>query len=74
MTVRLVGIGSDELLVADEDMVAVDDPHQLALGAPDVVLAGEHDRQFVVGGLEAPGVAELVLALLLEEHLVHLHQ
>ena len=64
VAVRLVGVRRDELLGLDH-VLAVDEPHRVALGAADVVLAGEDERELVVGGLEAAGVAELVLALFL---------
>ena len=35
----------------------------VALGPAHVGLPGQHDGQLVVGGLEAAGVAELLLAL-----------
>ncbi len=63
MAVRLVGVRYEERIVDRHHVGAVDEPQLVAFGAADVGLAGEHDCQLVVGGLEAAGVAELVLAL-----------
>ena len=56
-----------------DDVGAVDEPHLIALGAAGVGLAGQHHGELVVGGLEAAGMAELVLALALQEDLVDPH-
>ena len=55
-------------------LAPVDQPYAIALGSPGVALEGQQGSGFVIGGLDRSRVAELVFAVLLEEHLVDPHR